>query len=105
MNAASTSAPAGTEVSVEILHVAGCPNLDRLRSLVEGGLARLGISATIEEIEGSYPSPTLVINGVDVTGPIGTTAASPPASEQARQRLAVRTRHGASALLPQAVSG
>lgn len=68
VSAPTTSARAAVKISIQILHVAGCSNLDRLRSLVERCLAGLGISATVEEIEGTLPSPTLVVDGVDVTG-------------------------------------
>ncbi|HAM02461.1 MAG TPA: hypothetical protein DCQ30_09595 [Acidimicrobiaceae bacterium] len=52
---------------LQILHVAGCPNLDALRHRVERSLARLGLSATIEEVEARCSSPTLLVNGTDVT--------------------------------------
>src|SRR5437588_10313852 len=51
-----------------ILHVPGCPLVSRLRTDVEIGLASVGARAVIEEIEGSYPSPTLLIDGIDATG-------------------------------------
>jgi hypothetical protein len=61
------SAPtAELELSVQILHVPHCPNVGTLRDLVQQALTALNLSATIEETEGPYPSPTLVINGVNV---------------------------------------
>jgi hypothetical protein len=48
--------------------VPGCPLVSQLRADVEIALASAGARAVIEEIEGSYPSPTLLINGIDVTG-------------------------------------
>ena len=57
-----------TEVVVRILHGADCPQLDELERRLDGALARLGQSATIEVIEGAYPSPTLLVDGLDVTG-------------------------------------
>jgi hypothetical protein len=35
---------------------------------VEIALASIGATAVIEEVEGPYPSPTVLIEGVDVTG-------------------------------------
>lgn len=59
-------------VRIELLHVPDCPNVDELRRRVEDVVSRLGVSAEIDEIEGLYPSPTLTVNGVDVTGhPVG----------------------------------
>jgi hypothetical protein len=53
---------------IQILRSPGCPLAGRLRGLVEWCVARSGVSATVEEIEGPYPSPTLLINGADVSG-------------------------------------
>jgi hypothetical protein len=59
-------------ISIQLLHVPDCPNLDELRRRVESTLAKLGVSAAIDQVEGAYPSPTLIVNGVDVTGrPVG----------------------------------
>ena len=59
-------------IRVQLLHVADCPNLGELRRTVEQTIARLGVRAVIEEVEGPYPSPTLLVNGDDVTGrPVG----------------------------------
>ena len=61
------SAPTtGLELAVQILHVPHCPNVGTVRDLVQQALTALDLSATIEEIEGPYPSPTLMINGVEV---------------------------------------
>lgn len=62
--------PAGLEV--HILHVPDCPLVGRARADVEFALASIGATAVVEEIEGPYPSPTVLIGGVDVTGrPLG----------------------------------
>jgi hypothetical protein len=58
----------GRNLQVQILRVPDCPLVGALRDLVDRCLSRSGLSATIEEIEGPYPSPTLLINGTDVTG-------------------------------------
>ena len=51
---------------VQILHVEGCPLVDGLRETVQRGLAHVGCGAWIEELEGDYPSPTLLIDGIDI---------------------------------------
>jgi hypothetical protein len=53
---------------IQLLHVQDCPRVGGLRELVQMSLDTLGSTAMIEEIEGPYPSPTLLINGEDVTG-------------------------------------
>jgi hypothetical protein len=53
---------------IQILRLPDCPLAGRLRGMVEWCVARSGVSATVEEVEGPYPSPTLLINGADVTG-------------------------------------
>jgi hypothetical protein len=55
-------------VRICILHVANCALIGRLRTDVEIALAIVGASAVIEELEGPYPSPTLLIDGIEVTG-------------------------------------
>lgn len=55
-------------ITVHLLYVPDCPLIDRLRSTLHDCLARSGARVVIEEIEGPYPSPTLLIDGADVTG-------------------------------------
>lgn len=57
----NTSAP-----RMQILHVADCPLVDGLREIARRGLASVECGARIEEMEGDYPSPTLLIDGIDV---------------------------------------
>jgi hypothetical protein len=62
--------------SIEILYVAGCPNVGPARRLVKDVVAEIGIRAPIGETEITDPthaqarrflgSPTVRINGVDV---------------------------------------
>lgn len=56
------------EIHVQILHVPDCPLVEGLRTLLDRCIWQSGLSATIEEVEGPYPSPTLLVNGADVTG-------------------------------------
>ncbi|MGH9920462.1 MAG: alkylmercury lyase [Nitrososphaerales archaeon] len=59
-------------VNVQIFHVPNCPLVGDVRSLLGRCVSRTGLIAAVEEIEGPYPSPTLVIGGADVTGrPLG----------------------------------
>lgn len=54
-------------IRIQIRHVPECLNLGEMRALVQQILARSGVHATLEEVEGPYPSPSLVINGSEVT--------------------------------------
>jgi hypothetical protein len=55
-----------THLELQILHVPDCPNVEDMRRRIERALTTLGLSATVAEIEGSFPSPTLLVNGTDV---------------------------------------
>jgi hypothetical protein len=62
------TATAKVGLQVRILHVAACPLLGQARALVDTALKRSGLHATVEEIEGPYPSPSVLVNGKDATG-------------------------------------
>jgi hypothetical protein len=55
-------------VHITLLHVPDCPFVDAVRTTVRNALATTNIEAIIEEVEGPYASPTLLVNGHDVTG-------------------------------------
>jgi hypothetical protein len=55
-------------IRIEIKQVPGCPNVDRVRETVRRALEWCRVRAEIEERVGDYPSPTVLINGQDVTG-------------------------------------
>ena len=56
------------DIRIQILHVPDCPLVEHVRSEVQLALATVGAHGVIEELEGQYPSPTLLIDGFDVTG-------------------------------------
>lgn len=73
MNAPTArSAPEGAGdsplVRIQILHVPDCPLLGRARALVARCVAESAARVIVEEIEGPYPSPTLLVAGKDATG-------------------------------------
>ncbi len=57
-----------TPPGLQILCVENCPLVPQLRNMLERCLAETNTEAQIEELVGHYASPTLLINGVDVTG-------------------------------------
>lgn len=55
-------------VIVELRSVPDCPNLDRVRTILYATLAELGLPPAVIERVGDYPSPSVLIDGVDVMG-------------------------------------
>ncbi|WP_319462770.1 alkylmercury lyase family protein [Micromonospora sp. RTP1Z1] len=45
-----------------------CPNLAPVREALYTSLAALGLPAEVTEVVGDYPSPSVLVNGVDVMG-------------------------------------
>jgi hypothetical protein len=55
-------------VVVELRAVPGCPNLAGTRQLLADCLAEVGLPPTVVERIGDFPSPSVLVDGVDVTG-------------------------------------
>lgn len=55
-------------IHIQLLHVPECPLVGQVRATLRSSLSKANVRATIEEIEGPYPSPTLLIDGIDVAG-------------------------------------
>lgn len=71
-------------IQVQLLHVPGCPHVDAARRLLSSCMQELGVAASIQEREGAFPSPSILVNGVDAMGA--------PASAEAHCRLDTPTR-------------
>ena len=54
---------------VEVLTSPGCPNAAAAKETVAACLATLGLDLPIIERVGRYPSPTILVDGVDVMRP------------------------------------
>lgn len=52
--------------SVELWSVPDCPLVDQVRTSLYDCLAHTGLDVAVQERQGSYPSPTLVVDGIDV---------------------------------------
>lgn len=63
-----------TTPRVQLLSVPGCPHVEQARVTLRRALADAGITVTVEELVGNYPSPTVLIDGRDVV------TGAPPAS-------------------------
>lgn len=85
------STPARPAVAVELRSVPGCPNLPATRQRLLDVLDTAGTPWTLTEREGDYPSPSILVNGVDVTGaPVGGPAVCvlhPPTADQIRAAI------------------
>jgi hypothetical protein len=56
---------------IQLFYLPGCPHAEPARVLLRRCLARLGLELSVEENVGDYPSPTIMIHGVDVMGSSG----------------------------------
>ena len=54
--------------TIQLLGVSGCPLTPKLRLVLDACLAKVNVETEFEELIGDYASPTLLVNGVDVTG-------------------------------------
>ncbi|MCH9731517.1 MAG: alkylmercury lyase family protein [Actinomycetia bacterium] len=54
---------------IELLTSPGCPNATAVKQTITGSLTTLGIDVPIIERIGRYPSPTVLVDGVDVMRP------------------------------------
>jgi hypothetical protein len=55
-----------TAPQVQLLSVPDCPLVERVRAALRLALARSGINAAVRERVGTYPSPSVLIDGRDV---------------------------------------
>lgn len=70
---------------IELLHLPDCPNVDAAWSLLRACLSELGLtSLEVADKTGEFPSPSILVNGIDVTGQ--------PTIESASCRLDLPTR-------------
>lgn len=54
---------------IELFTAPGCPNADAARAILVGCLTAVGIDVPIIDRVGHYPSPTVLVDGVDVMRP------------------------------------
>ena len=53
---------------IELLQVPGCPNAETARRTLNECLDELGLGVPVLERVGDYPSPSVLVNGLDVMG-------------------------------------
>lgn len=87
-----------TEASrIQVLRVEDCPLVDALIDTLESCLDEAAVQEAIEVLVGDYPSPTLLVDGVDV-------ATGQPVSGQPRCRMDLPSRSQIQAALAQLTS-
>jgi hypothetical protein len=80
-------------MKIEVLHVPECPHVDVARALLRECLAELKLDVTVEDKEGAYPSPTILVNGVDVMGARASQVAACRLDVPTRRRLLLALRN------------
>lgn len=55
-------------MTVEFLWFDGCPHAAQAMSLLRACIDSLGLTVSIEEREGDFASPTILVDGLDVMG-------------------------------------
>jgi hypothetical protein len=63
-------------VKIELRSVPDRPNVDQTRDLLYSCMKDLNLLLDVDEIQGDYPSPSILVNGVDVMGDPGYRAPS-----------------------------
>lgn len=72
MDSAAGRTREAVAVEVELLLVPDCPNATTARTVLDECLHRVGLNVRVRERVGDYPSPTILVDGVDVmTGKLG----------------------------------
>mgnify|MGYP001794696806 CR=1 FL=1 len=79
-------------IEVEFRHVRGCPHTDAARALLRECLTELKLDVAVEDKEGEYPSPSILVNGEDVMGAPPSQAASCRLDAPTRPRLLAALR-------------
>jgi hypothetical protein len=74
-------------VKIELLHVPGCANVENARQLLRSTLSELALDEQVEEKEGAYASPTILIDGRDIMERPGGVGASCRLDVPTRERL------------------
>jgi hypothetical protein len=75
-------------MKVELLLAPDCPNGPAARAVLSACLRRLGVDVQIHERVGAFPSPTILVDGVDVM----TGASGVPAMHACRLDLPTESR-------------
>jgi hypothetical protein len=104
MTAAADRA-AEVRVAVELRSVPDCPNLAPARHELRAALADVGLPlAVVTEVVGDYPSPSILVNGVDVMGGIGDGSAACRLDLPTGERIRAALRQAVGAGLAAAVT-
>jgi hypothetical protein len=83
---------------VELRSVPGCPNLPATREVLRRCLRDVGLPEAYAELVGAYRSPSVLVDGIDVTGADPRAPAAcvlrPPTAEEIGRALRQALRAG-----------
>jgi glutaredoxin len=82
-------------MKIEVLHFSGCPHVNRTKQLLVDCLDEIGLGAIqIDDREGEFPSPSIMIDGSDVMGEPTVIAACCRLDLPTRERVLAALRRG-----------
>lgn len=56
-------------LKIELFHLPECPHVEQTRLLLQACMSELGLTGVaVADKEGDFPSPSIMVNGVDVMG-------------------------------------
>ena len=80
-------------MNVELLHLPGCPHVEQARRLLADCLDDMGLGEiVVEEREGDFPSPSIIVDRTDVMGAATVTSASCRLDLPTRERVLAALR-------------
>ena len=80
---------------VELLHVPDCAHVEEARALLQSCLSDTALTnVAITDREGAFPSPSIVVNGIDVMGAPALDGASCRLDLPTRERVMSALRRG-----------
>lgn len=79
-------------VEIELLSVPGCPHVAAARKLLKACIDESQVRAQVHQKVGDYPSPTILVDGVDVMGSPPVAGASCRLDTPTRERMLAAIR-------------
>ena len=83
---------ASVTVTVELLLSTDCPNAAEARRVVADCVDELGLAVRVVERVGDFPSPTVLVDGIDVMTDVMTDAAGAAPMQACRLDVPTRSR-------------
>jgi hypothetical protein len=82
-------------MKIELLHIRDCPHVEQTKQLLTDCLDEIGLGAIqIDDREGEFPSPSIMVDGNDVMGEPAVAAACCRLDLPTRERVLAALRRG-----------